>query len=91
MPHYSSKYRSSEIEIMDDFNLQGKEMQGVLTDLKTVSTLLGGANITVNGIKKLLENFDKETPVTIVDLGCGDGEMLRKCAHFGMQHDYQFN
>ncbi|RFN58123.1 methyltransferase domain-containing protein [Marixanthomonas ophiurae] len=91
MPKYASKHRSTEVEIMDDFNLQGKEMQAVLTDLKTVSNLLGGANITLKGIKKLLSKRLKNEEVTIIDVGCGDGEMLRKCAHFGKRNQYNFN
>jgi len=91
MPKYSSKHRSTEVEIMDDFNLQGKEMQAVLTDLKTVSSLLGGASITLKGIKKLLAKCPKNKPITIIDVGCGDGEMLRKCARFGKKNGYTFN
>ena len=90
MPKYTSKKRSAETEIMDDFNLQGKEMQAVLTDLKTVSSLLGGANITLKGIRELLKESPKNKSLTIVDVGCGDGEMLRKCARFGKRNGYNF-
>ncbi|PVW15601.1 methyltransferase domain-containing protein [Marixanthomonas spongiae] len=90
MPEFSSTYRSNEVEIMDDFNLQGKEMQAVLTDLKTVNTILGGANTTLNGLKSLLASLPKERPITILDVGCGDGEMLRKCARLGLKNDYEF-
>ena len=90
MPKYVSKSRSTEIEIMDDFNLKGKKMQAVLTDLNTVSSLLGGANITLKGIKKLLIGSPKNKPITIIDVGGGDGEMLRKCARFGKKNRYNF-
>ena len=91
MPKYASTYRSTEVEIMDNFNLQGKEMEDVLTDLKIVSNLLGGASITLKGIKKLLTERPKNKPITIIDVGCGDGEMLRKCARFGKKNEYNFN
>lgn len=83
---YSSKYRSSQSEIMDDFNLQGGEMQKLLTDLKRVNTLLGGNSITINGIRQLLNNHSKNNPVTLLDIGCGDGEVLRQCAHWALKN-----
>lgn len=77
---YSSKYRSTQAEIMDDFNLQGKEMEILLSDLRKVNKWLGGFKITVNGIQQLLEGIPTNKAITIVDLGCGDGAQLRECA-----------
>ncbi len=76
---FSHSKRSTQPEIMDDFNLQGAEMEVLLSDLKRVNLLLGGNAITINGINKLLENKNNKT-ITIVDIGCGDGELLRQCA-----------
>ncbi|MGK0296366.1 MAG: hypothetical protein ACI884_002544, partial [Ulvibacter sp.] len=77
MIQYSSKYRSSQSEIMDDFELKGDEMKKVLTDLKNVNKWLGGNNISISGIIKLLPEGAKEQTITILDFGCGDGEILR--------------
>lgn len=77
---YSSKYRSTQAEIMDDFNLQGKEMEILLSDLRKVNKWLGGFKITVNGIQQLLEGIPTNKAIAIVDLGCGDGAQLRECA-----------
>lgn len=65
---------------MDDFNLQGDEMQELLTDLKRVNKMLGGNAISLNGIGQLLEGRPANNTITILDIGCGDGEMLRQCA-----------
>ncbi|MAZ72888.1 MAG: methyltransferase [Flavobacteriaceae bacterium] len=91
MIHYSAKYRSSQTEILDSFELHGPEMELMLNDLKTVNKILGGQQVTLNGIKKLITKNQKHTPLTIVDVGCGDGEMLRKIAQFGSQCNYHFN
>ncbi|MDT0554823.1 methyltransferase domain-containing protein [Patiriisocius hiemis] len=88
---YSKHYRSSQEEIMDNFSLQGDELSLLLTDLRTVNSLLGGTTITLNGIKKLLEDWDKKKPVTILDLGCGDGEMLRQCSALAKKKGFTFN
>ncbi|RLD28150.1 MAG: methyltransferase [Bacteroidetes bacterium] len=87
MISYSSKYRTSRTEIMDDFNLQGVEMQELLTDLKRVNKMLGGNAITLKGINELLKGPHTNNTLTIIDIGCGDGEMLRQCAQWAHKKD----
>lgn len=77
---FSPKYRSSQIEIMDDLQFHGEEMELLLTDLKRVNKWFGGNSITLNGIDTLLRTISERKPITIIDLGCGDGELLRVCA-----------
>ncbi len=79
---YSSKYRSQQQEIMDDAELSGDSLATLLNDLKKVNTLLGGFSITLDGVETLVLNSPKTTSLTLLDLGCGDGESLRKCAQF---------
>ncbi len=80
--------RSDQKEIMDSLDFQGKEMQQLLKDLKTVNKWLGGNAITLNGLKKLLKNHSKEKELTLLDIGCGDGEMLRKCSEYTQKAGY---
>jgi len=77
---------------MDDFQFQGTEMNALLTDLKRVNSWLGGNSITLDGIRKLLSYKGEKTTVTILDIGCGDGEMLRVCADKfqDIQMDFSF-
>lgn len=74
------KHRSSETELMDDPSLEVSDLRTALSDISRVNKWLGGNGITVKAIYDLLNNtpFDKE--VVILDLGCGDGEMLREIA-----------
>ncbi len=88
---FSINKRSRQPEYMDEANLKGAEMQQILKDLRFVNTFLGGTKITVEGIEKLLKNKDKSINYTILDIGCGDGEMLRRCADFAAKNDYNFN
>lgn len=90
MTYFSSNYRSHEPEFMDTFELQGTEMERVVTDLKNVNKLLGGNTITRDGISQLLKNATKKETYTIIDVGCGDGELLRQCAAFGEKNGYTF-
>lgn len=80
MISFSSKYRSAQSEIMDDFKFQGKEMELLLTDLKRVNKWLGGNKVTISGIRQLLKKIDHDRKITILDIGCGDGELLRICS-----------
>jgi 2-polyprenyl-3-methyl-5-hydroxy-6-metoxy-1,4-benzoquinol methylase len=72
------KTRTDKAEIMDDFELKGRELEVVLQDLNNVNKRLGGYKITINGIKKLMTNRKKT--LTIADVGCGSGENLRQIA-----------
>lgn len=87
---FNYKARSSQPEIMDDFMLSGKELDLLLKDLKTVNVYLGGRAITINGLEKLLAENNKKTEITIIDIGCGDGEMLRLCSEYGKRKGLVF-
>ncbi len=86
----NTKERSDSIEIMDDLSMDGKLLLKTLDQLATINKWLGGNAITLNGIKILLKKHPVDTPLTIVDLGCGGGDMLRKVADFGRKNGYAF-
>lgn len=79
------KYRTSEEEVMDDFYLKGEELRSTLRDLDKVNKWLGGNEITLNGIRKLLSTNSSE-PIKILDVGCGNGSILREIADFGRKN-----
>lgn len=87
---FSNKYRSEQIEIMDNLDFQGAEMRNLLGDLKTVNKWLGGNSISIDGIEKLLRGHSKKNLIVILDIGCGDGELLRKCTDYGKNNNYNF-
>jgi 2-polyprenyl-3-methyl-5-hydroxy-6-metoxy-1,4-benzoquinol methylase len=66
-------------EQMDDPSLGNQEMAAVFSDLNRTNTLLGGQRITLRAARSLMERFPRQH-YTIADLGCGDGDMLRKLA-----------
>ena len=82
--------RSSETEIMDDFTMEGVLFRDTLDKLKTINRFLGGNSVTIKGLKKLLENQSKNKTITIIDLGCGNGDMLRYVSKFGRKNNYSF-
>lgn len=75
--------RSEEVEIMDDFELKGADLEQTLTDLENINSWLGGNKITLDGIKELLKNVSDRSKVRIADVGCGSGAVLREIADWG--------
>lgn len=91
MKTLNTKYRTRETELMDDFDLQGKKLVKTLKDLENINAWLGGNQITMNGIKRLIKNHPKNKPIHIVDVGCGNGGMLRKIAFWARKKDFKIN
>ncbi len=85
-----TKYRTEKVELMDDFTIGGTMLENTLGQLATINRWLGGNTVTINGVKKLLKNVPKKQQYTIVDLGCGNGDMLRKIAKYGKKQGYHF-
>lgn len=85
----NTKYRTDEPEIMDDFSLEGEELRDALDKIAKINQLLGGNKLTLQGLKAILPKGSKNL-LTIVDVGCGNGDMLRTIADFGTQNGYNF-
>ncbi len=83
------KTRSTQKELMDDFNLSGGELTKNLDEIAIINKYLGGHSVTISGLKKLLK--DQNYTHTIVDIGSGGGDGLRNIAQWGRKHGYKFN
>ncbi|MCM5663266.1 methyltransferase domain-containing protein [Galbibacter mesophilus] len=68
--------RCEDTELMDDPNLNPAMLEEVLKDLATVNKLLNGNKITIKAIEKIIRDNPNEH-FTILDMGCGDGQLLR--------------
>ena len=76
---------------MDDLELQGPELKKTLKDLDKVNKWLGGNEITLEGIKKLIKDQRNEEPLKILDVGCGNGSVLKEVAQLGRQKGQKMN
>lgn len=84
-------YRTDLEESMDDFSMDNDGLITALDDLARINKFLGGNSVTIKGIEKLLQNHKKNAIITILDFGCGDGEMLRQVADYGKRKNISFN
>lgn len=67
------KHRSTEEEIMDDLNISGQVVAQTLRELNVINRRLGGNQISVSAVRKMLRGKSK---ATIADLGCGGGDIM---------------
>ena len=85
-----TKYRTNEPEIMDNFAMEGEILRYALDKIAKINQLLGGNKLTLKGVQDLLPSNAKVTEIVIVDVGCGNGDMLRNLADFGFKNNYNF-
>ncbi len=75
------KKRSEETELMDDLELSNDDLRRNLDELETINYWLGGHKVVLNALQKLLPELRKlNRPITVADVGCGGGDMLREIA-----------
>ena len=86
----NTKYRTDEPETMDDFAMEGEILRDALDKIAKINQLLGGNQLTLRGVQKLLGSISKTATITIVDVGCGNGDMLRSLADYGLKNKLDF-
>jgi len=84
-------YRSNAPELMDDFAMEGEILRDALDKIASINQLLGGNKVTLQGIKKLLHGVPKNKTISILDVGCGNGDMLRSLAAYATTNQLTFN
>lgn len=70
--------RSTREEIMDDLRCSGKVVDQTLRELEFINKWLGGNQVTISALDSLLPKEKRSGgEISIADLGCGGGDMLR--------------
>ena len=80
------KTRAIADEMMDSDDLDPLVYARVLSDLAMVNTVTMARQPTLNFLKRVIQRFGP-APLKILDVGYGDGDMLRKIAQWGIQQD----
>ena len=80
-------HRADIIEIMDDLQCSGGVVDQTLRELEIINRWLGGNEVTLNGIKKLVEGQSRDL-ITLADLGCGGGDVLIEIAKWGRKKNF---
>lgn len=66
---------------MDDFSIAGNELEDTLDVLDQINVWLGGNKVVLDSLSYLNKKTDLlHTGTTILDVGCGSGDTLRRIA-----------
>lgn len=84
------KTRSIEPEIMDNLNLDRAALKQVFVDINRVNRILNGYSITLKAVEKILDE-NPQDGYTIMDLGSGDGGMLKQLALYFKERPVNLN
>lgn len=79
----SLKYRSEELELMDDLEVKGHELEQTLEKIESVNKYLGGISSVLGGLEDIKDELKSDhAPVQIIDMGCGSGDILFAVDHW---------
>ena len=76
---FSKRHR--EDELMDDSNISYEALKGTYEDIDRTNRLLGGNLGIIAAIDRLVAGHPKKE-YSVIDVGCGNGAMLRTLADF---------
>ncbi|MEQ9412402.1 MAG: methyltransferase domain-containing protein, partial [Cyclobacteriaceae bacterium] len=76
--------RAETVEIMDDLQCSGEVVYQTLRELEIINRWLGGNTVTIDGIKNLIPE-KTDSKITIADIGCGGGDILKEIANWGKE------
>ncbi|WP_298348748.1 methyltransferase domain-containing protein [uncultured Dokdonia sp.] len=83
--------RSTAPELMDDPELPEADLRLALKDLAVVNKYLGGNKITINALQDMITSQPDKKHWRVIDVGCGDGEVLRQIARHFENLDYKID
>ena len=83
--------RSYKKEILDRDDIPFADIKQNMKELNTINTLLGGHNITIAGLKKLIAHHNSEKPITVCEIGCGGGDNLKAISNYCIKKNIPVN
>lgn len=75
----NTRQRSTAIELMDDFAMEGEELKDALDRIAWINKMLGGNSVTIKAVERI--TWKRSGVISITDIGCGNGDMLRQIAN----------
>jgi SAM-dependent methyltransferase len=75
-PQFSRSHRSNQTEILDG-PVSTPELADILRDLARFNGAMQGHLPVLRWLDRALKDYPKDRPVTVLDIGCGYGDLLR--------------
>lgn len=70
--------------------MEGEILRDALDKIAKINRLLGGNRLTLQGVKTLIAAIPNSETITIADVGCGNGDMLRALAEYANENNLNF-
>jgi SAM-dependent methyltransferase len=81
-PQFSAARRSAGPEFLDDAKLSHDELTAILRDLARFNGAMFGHWPALSWLKRVMRDVPSGQVVTLLDVGCGYGDMLRAVRRF---------
>ena len=82
------KMRWAELEKLDNITLHGQTLHNALQSLEWVNKWFGNHRAVIKAIQQVYKKEEK--PLSIIDLGCGGGDLILAVAKSLQQHKIEF-
>lgn len=76
LPNFST--RSQRLELLDDLDIDGQELEETLRQIEVINSLSRGPAISLRGVESILP--DGLERLTVLDVGTGSGDIPRRMA-----------
>lgn len=86
--------RSEQPELMDDFTLNDKDFEKNIAELVILNKWFGSQKTLLTALKKVQQRFAnlfQQRTLTLVDLGCGTGDLLYAMSRWFSQKNLPIN
>jgi SAM-dependent methyltransferase len=79
--------RGTQAEWLDGVDLDPAELALVLRDLARFNTAMFGHRPVIGWLKRAVKNAPKDRELTLIDIGCGYGDLLRAIRRWSRKRD----
>lgn len=83
-------HRHREDELMDDKSISTDELKLIYDDINRANSFLGGTKELICAVESLISENPKNR-YSLIDIGCGNGEMLRSLCLFFRSKNLDFS
>lgn len=83
------KERSSEPELMDNDDISKEDYNQCLADLASVNRITRTHQATLDWLDQAIRCLPVNTPITILDVACGQGDLLRVIHRFAAERNFK--
>lgn len=81
-------HRSDKKEYIDDPQIDVKLLRQTYQELRTINICTLGYWPTMSAVEYFLERYGRNRVFNILDIGCGDGEILRRIEDYGRRRNF---